>query len=153
MKTVFITAAVAMFLGQQNVSAISLNQKSMFVDDVVRLLAEAEKEDLKEEEEDSAHLSQCNPCPNSSAGKNPHYPYVAKAGGDKKEGDEKKDEKKDALAQSDCNPCYQSNKGKNPHYPYSGPPPAMPGYQPGQDPAGGEKMAGGKKDDKKEGLA
>jgi ribosomal protein L12E/L44/L45/RPP1/RPP2 len=201
MKTIFLTATIALFMGQQNVSAIALNQKTRFVDDVVRLLADAEKEDLESEQEPAAiaqcnpcynsslgpnphypykaektqatgttvgvttdykgpvksdadlggkpaekkGLAQidCNPCPNSSAGKNPHYPFVAKAG-DKKEEDKKEDKKEEAkkegLSQVDCNPCYQSNKGKNPHYSYSGDAPAMSGYQPGKDPSGGQKM-------------
>jgi hypothetical protein len=73
-------------------------------------------------------------------------------------------DKKAALSQMeneggvDCNPCYQSNKGKNPHYGYAGPPPKMSGYQPGQDPSGGEKPAGAakagdKKDEKKAALS
>jgi hypothetical protein len=101
-------------------------------------------------------------------GPNPHYPYkaaktqavgttvgvttdykpvandkdVAAAGG--------APAKKAALGQIDCNPCYQSNKGKNPHYGYAGPPPKMSGYQPGQDPAGGERPGGAKKEEKKD---
>ena len=96
----------------------------------------------------------------------PHSGKKAGGGGDKKE--DKKEEKKglaqldinadqDAEQETDCNPCYQSNKGKNPHYAYAGGAPKMPGYQPGKDPAGGEKMmghsgkpAGGKGGDKKE---
>jgi len=117
----------------------------------------------------------CNPCYKSNNGKNPHYGYAgaAPAGpgyqpGADPSGGEKMimrggDGKKDALAQMDtgvdCNPCPQSNLGKNPHYASKAPPPKMSGYQPGKDPAGGEKMAaaagaeGDKKDEKKAALA
>jgi len=146
--------------------------------DKKKALAQIDMDDDMETE----NQLECNPCYQSNKGKNPHYAYAGpppkmpgyqpgqdpsggekmlghsgKAAGGKKE--DKKEEKKglaqlenDMDSETDCNPCYQSNKGKNPHYAYGGPPPKTPGYQPGLDPSGGEKMlphsgkaAGGKR--------
>jgi hypothetical protein len=60
----------------------------------------------------------CNPCPASAAGKNPHYDTATAAKPEAK----KEDAKAAALAEIDneCNPCPASNAGKNPHYPFVG---------------------------------
>jgi len=39
MKTLFITATVALFMGMDNLNAIKLQQKVEFIDDVARMLA------------------------------------------------------------------------------------------------------------------
>jgi hypothetical protein len=43
MKTLFITATIALFMGEQNVNAIKLNQNVQFIDDVARAIALAEE--------------------------------------------------------------------------------------------------------------
>ena len=118
-----LTVALVAFLGTENVSAIRLQSEVRFVDDVIRMLDESEK---KEEAEAKQQLAECNPCPNSSAGPNPHYnapgnaasaAAAAKAKADAAKAGGEGDKKAAALAQADCNPCPNSSAGKNPHYP------------------------------------
>jgi hypothetical protein len=167
MKTLFLTATVALFLGQENVEAVKLNQSVRFIDDVVKMLAEAEEKDLAEEA--PAQMSQCNPCYDSSWGPNPHYPYKGKktlpngategkttdykgpvtsdanVPGGKAGGDDKKA----ALMQADCNPCYTSNTGPNTHYAWKGNASAKPFGSTSPPAAGGDK----KEEEKKAALS
>jgi len=167
MRTLFNTAIVALFIGQNSINAIKINQRTRFVDDVMKLLAEAEEKDLMEDKNlTNQTMGQCNPCYNSSLGPNPHYPFkgekVVPVGGTVEKttdyagpvtsdanvpGFKGGEEKKAALAE--CNPCYTSNTGPNPYWDYPGNKDAAP-FGSTRPPA--EKKDEKKDAEKKEGL-
>ena len=104
--SIILSVAVMALIG--NSKAIKLTQKSAFVDDVVKMLDDSEKAEAAEQK---AKLAQCNPCPVSSAGANPHWnapPSGTVAA------DPSTDASMSGLAQ--CNPCPNSSAGANPHY-------------------------------------
>ena len=141
MKSIFtLSLALAMFLGTENVQAIRIQSEVRFVDDVIRMLDESNKKDEEDEKAEAAAakkpsgLTQCNPCPNSSAGVNANWeaPGNAKARElEKKNAEEAKKaaeaaaappaDKKASLAE--CNPCPNSSTGVNPHNPAAKPDP------------------------------
>ena len=111
-----LTVALAAFLGTQNVSAIRIQTKVHFVDDVIRMLDESEKKEASE----SKSLAECNPCPVSAAGPNPHYEAPGNAEARTADAAGAKDSAAKnttaALAEIECNPCPVSAAGPNPHY-------------------------------------
>lgn len=164
MKTLFITATIALFVGMQNVNAIKLSQKIEFIDDVAKMLAESEEKDLLE----SQRLAECNPCYNSSLGPNPHYPYK----GDKTMPNYKTEgvtttykgpvnsdadikpagaAAPAAASLAECNPCYTSNTGPNPYWNYPGNASAKPFGSTSPPVEGGKEE--GKKEEEKKALA